>query len=213
MIPYADLVYFLLVLALVVPIVIASWIGKGTGPLWIMLTTVIMLFVQYGTLLHITPTVVVPELFALVFFGFYQWGLVKLALKVKAMRKAPLLIALSLIPIVVAKYVPSIFPDFHFGFAGISYVTFRSLDVLWSITDGVIVEMSSLDLLAFLFFFPFLHLRLNLAQRNLSGGIMRIGGITGGTAGVFGLLGIRDLLTQQNVVEVVNVHRNHPPIV
>ena len=154
MIPYADLVYFLLVLALVVPIVIASWIGKGTGPLWIMLTTVIMLFVQYGTLLHITPTVVVPELFALVFFGFYQWGLVKLALKVKAMRKAPLLIALSLIPIVVAKYVPSIFPDFHFGFAGISYVTFRSLDVLWSITDGVIVEMSSLDLLAFLFFFP-----------------------------------------------------------
>lgn len=154
MTPYAELPYFLFVLALLIPMVIACVIRKCMGPLWIALATGIMIYVQYGTPLHLTPSVVVPELFALVFFGLYQWALVKLALKYKSLRRASWLIPLSLIPLVVAKYVPAVFPDFHFGFAGISYVTFRSLDVLWSITDGVLVEVSSLDLLAFLFFFP-----------------------------------------------------------
>ncbi|MDB6138048.1 MAG: hypothetical protein JWO94_1120, partial [Verrucomicrobiaceae bacterium] len=86
MTPYAELPYFLLILALIIPMVIACRIGKGTGPWWIALTTGLMLYAQYGTPLHITPFVVVPELFALAFFGIYQWALVKLSLKHKAIR-------------------------------------------------------------------------------------------------------------------------------
>ncbi len=154
MTPYAELPYFLFVLALIIPMVIACAFWKSTGPLWIAMATGIMICVQYGTPLHITPSLVVPELFALAFFGVYQWALVQLALKFKGMRRSSLLIPLSLLPLIVAKYVPQVSPNFHFGFAGISYVTFRSLDVLWSITDGVLTEAGSLDLLAFLFFFP-----------------------------------------------------------
>ena len=154
MIPYSDLVYFLAVLVLLVPMLVASRLGKGASAVWLAIATAIMMCVEFSTPLHLTASVYVPELFAVVFFGIYQLALVKLALKFKAIRKNVLLISLSLIPIVVAKYVPAVFPDFHFGFVGISYVTFRSLDVIWSITDGVLMEVGTLDLLVFVFFFP-----------------------------------------------------------
>ena len=145
MIPYSDLVYFLAVLVLLVPMLVASRLGKGASAVWLAIATAIMMCVEFSTPLHLTASVYVPELFAVVFFGIYQLALVKLALKFKAIRKNVLLISLSLIPIVVAKYVPAVFPDFHFGFVGISYVTFRSLDVIWSITDGVLMEVGTLD--------------------------------------------------------------------
>jgi membrane protein involved in D-alanine export len=154
MIPYSELVYFLAVLALLVPMLVASRVGRSAPVIWLAIATLIMMFVEFSTPLKLTPDVVVPELFAVVFFGVYQLILVQLALRFAGLRKNLLLIPISLVPIVVAKYVPMVIPSFHFGFGGISYVTFRSLDVLWSITDGVLKEAGVLDLLVFVFFFP-----------------------------------------------------------
>ncbi|MES2572900.1 MAG: D-alanyl-lipoteichoic acid biosynthesis protein DltB, partial [Verrucomicrobiota bacterium] len=61
---------------------------------------------------------------------------------------------LALLPLVAAKFLPSISPMSSFGFAGISYVTFRALDVVFSIHDGVIKHLSLKQYFAFLFFFP-----------------------------------------------------------
>lgn len=154
MTPYTGFVYFLVVIALVIPMLVTSRFGKGAGPLWIAITTAFMLYLQYNTPLHLSPSLWIPEGFALVAFGAWQWVLVRLALGVKAMRKSWILIPLSLLPLVVAKYMPFVLPEYKFGFIGISYVTFRSLDVLWSITDGVLKEVGALDLLVYLFFFP-----------------------------------------------------------
>jgi len=45
-------------------------------------------------------------------------------------------------------------PGAQFGFLGISYVTFRSLDVIFGIRDRLIVSLPADQFLAFLFFFP-----------------------------------------------------------
>ena len=154
MTPYAGIEYFLLILGLVAIMVIISAVRKGLGPIWLAVVTASVIVIQYNTPLEITPTMWVPELVAVIVFGLYQWGLIRFALKYKPWRKATLLIPLSLIPILIAKYMPLVMPHWQFGFAGISYVTFRSLDVIWSITDGVLAEAGAMDLFVFLFFFP-----------------------------------------------------------
>ena len=153
MIPYAGLVYFLYILALLCPVVLVAWRSrKGAGPFWIVLATAVLLFVQYSTPLNLAPGIWVPELVTLIGFALYQWLLVRLAMGFKALRRAMVMVPLSILPLVLVKY--PLGHDYHIGFAGISYVSFRALDVLWSITDGVLVEVGGLDLLIFLFFFP-----------------------------------------------------------
>ena len=153
MIPYSELVYFLSVLAILCAIVLVARWRNAAGPYWIAGATAIMLYLQYSSApLHLAPNLWVPELVAVVVFGLYQWVLVRLALSFKALRRSVLLVPLSILPLVLLKY--PIGHSYRFGFTGISYVSFRALDVLWSITDGVIAEVGSLDLLVFMFFFP-----------------------------------------------------------
>ncbi len=153
MIPYSELVYFLYVLAILCAIVLVARWRNAAGPYWIAGATAIMLYLQYSSApLHLAPNLWVPELVAVVVFGLYQWVLVRLALSFKALRRSVLLVPLSILPLVLLKY--PIGHSYRFGFTGISYVSFRALDVLWSITDGVIAEVGSLDLLVFMFFFP-----------------------------------------------------------
>jgi membrane protein involved in D-alanine export len=153
MTPYADLGYFAIVVAFVIPMMIAGGKGRATGA-WIAVATGIMLLVQYSAPLEVLPGRVILELGPLVLFGTYVLGLAKLTLAKWIPKKSVVLIPLGLLPLAVAKYVPVFAPRFHFGFAGISYVTFRALDVLWSITDGVLMEVGVWDFLVFLFFFP-----------------------------------------------------------
>jgi membrane protein involved in D-alanine export len=63
-------------------------------------------------------------------------------------------IGASLLPLAAAKLVPLLAPKSQFGFLGISYVTFRALDVVFCLRDKVIAAPGTLDFLMFLFFFP-----------------------------------------------------------
>ncbi|MDB6155068.1 MAG: Membrane bound O-acyl transferase family protein, partial [Chthoniobacteraceae bacterium] len=63
-------------------------------------------------------------------------------------------IPLAILPLATAKFLPVFSPENSFGYAGISYVTFRALDVVFSIHDGVIKKLSLWQYFAFLFFFP-----------------------------------------------------------
>ncbi|MEO8351805.1 MAG: D-alanyl-lipoteichoic acid biosynthesis protein DltB, partial [Chthoniobacteraceae bacterium] len=63
-------------------------------------------------------------------------------------------LVLSLLPLATAKFVPLLSPGSLFGFLGISYVSFRALDVLFSIHDGVIEALEPGTYFAFLFFWP-----------------------------------------------------------
>ena len=82
---------------------------------------------------------------SVVALGFLRW---------KSRASFHTAFALALLPLAVAKYLPHLAPGSELGFAGISYVTFRALDVIFSIRDGVIKTLAPVQYIAFLFFFP-----------------------------------------------------------
>ena len=59
-----------------------------------------------------------------------------------------------MLPLALAKVIPLVSPKTQFGFLGISYVTFRALDIVFCLRDGVIARPGTVDLFMFLFFFP-----------------------------------------------------------
>ena len=61
---------------------------------------------------------------------------------------------LALAPLAAAKFLPLIFPGIEFGFLGISYITFRILDILFCVQDGLIKALPAAEFFTYLFFFP-----------------------------------------------------------
>ena len=62
---------------------------------------------------------------------------------------------LALSPLLAAKFLPLTFPGIEFGFLGISYVTFRILDIIFCVQDGLIKSLSAPEFFPYLFFFPY----------------------------------------------------------
>ena len=61
--------------------------------------------------------------------------------------------ALILVPLLSAK-AGAVFDQNLLGFMGVSYITFKALQVLFEVRDGVIEELGLFDYLYFLLFFP-----------------------------------------------------------
>jgi membrane protein involved in D-alanine export len=152
---YGDFTYFGLLLYIVVPTVVLGlfgWIGKR----WILFTTALVLTVQLSGKLRIpTPAFELREIWFFAAFGVWQTVLAFAFLK---LRKPRFLVwpavALSIAPLVLAKAFPLQTPAGTATHLGLSYITFRVLDVILSIHDGVIRKLSLRTLLAFVFFFP-----------------------------------------------------------
>lgn len=64
-------------------------------------------------------------------------------------------VGVVLVPLLSAK-VGAVFDQNLLGFAGVSYVTFKALQVLFEVRDGIVGKMGVLDYLYFLLFFPVL---------------------------------------------------------
>lgn len=156
MIPYATFAYFGVLLYAVAPLFIPV-IGQRYHRAWLIIATLGMLVVQYWTPLAVTPSFQTRELALVVAYGAFQL-LVALAFLRAKQRGSPqwvfyLAVALGLAPLVVAKLSPVLASGSAVGFLGISWVTFRSLDVIFLIQDKVIQELSVVQYLAYTFFF------------------------------------------------------------
>jgi membrane protein involved in D-alanine export len=154
-IPYADFTYFGLLLYVVVPTLILGLFGKASWR-WATLVTAGMLLVQYFGLLNIRPQFSVREIWIVVGFAVWQWATVGVFAKSGARVGWPFYtaIAAGLLPLAASKFFPVISPRSEFGFLGISYITFRALDVVFCLRDKVIALPGTLDFLMYLFFFP-----------------------------------------------------------
>jgi membrane protein involved in D-alanine export len=62
--------------------------------------------------------------------------------------------AVALVPMLSTKLAPLLAVPDVLGFLGISYVTFRSLDVILNIQDGLIKDLAPAQFIVFLLFFP-----------------------------------------------------------
>ena len=141
MIPYADFTYFVLLLYVAVPTVILGLFGRA-GWRWALLVTTVMLLVQYRDMLRLQAHFPVREIWLVLAFAFWQWLIVR-AFAGAGARAGWLFyaaIGLSVLPLALAKVIPLVSPKTQFGFLGISYVTFRALDIVFCLRDGVIAR-------------------------------------------------------------------------
>ncbi len=163
MIPYADFLYFGVLLYVTVPAAVLSWVGRvRLSHFWIIASTLSMLVIQYSTPLPAGARVTTPEIWIVLLYALTQWGIARifLAIRQRAQDRAKTrsayytAIALSLAPLAGVKFIPLIDPAYTLGFLGISYTTFRSLDVIINVQDGLLTAINPVQYLAFLLFFP-----------------------------------------------------------
>ena len=88
-------------------------------------------------------------LVSLVFLAF-QYGLIQYQFRHPEFKWT---VYLSFLPLVLAK-LHEIWTIYSFGFVGISYLSFKVVQILLETQDGLIKEMSLVDYLSFLLFFP-----------------------------------------------------------
>src|ERR1700683_4718392 len=157
MTPFADLPYFGLLLYIIIPTVIVRVVMGRVPRAWIAAMTLLMLSLQLWTPVALTSRLIVNQLWIAVLFVIFQYLLAQLFLRRRSQRSRALYVAtivLSLLPLAVAKFLPSIGPGSQLGFMGISYVTFRAVDIIFGIEDGLIRALPPVQFFTFLFFFP-----------------------------------------------------------
>ena len=166
MVPFDGFAYFA-VLLFVLPVAVALRLLAPTARAAILAATIVMVAIQYGGTGPMAGGALVGMSATVAAYALYQSLLVSV-LAWLARRRRPTsrgyragrppsaasyaAITLAILPLVVVKFSPAL--DSVIGFLGLSYVTFRSLDVLFSIHDGTLDEVSPAEFLAFLFCFP-----------------------------------------------------------
>jgi membrane protein involved in D-alanine export len=157
MIPYATFTYFGVLLYPVVPAVLLRIVLRRIW-VWTLIATLLMLVMQYSGTFTIWPSTVGREIWLVVAYGLFQLMIASAFVQTRVHTRSrwPFYgaVALGLLPLVTVRTLPTLVPGSLAGFLGISYVTFRALDVIFSIRDGVVTSIRPGQMLAFLFFFP-----------------------------------------------------------
>lgn len=136
--------FFFLILALVIGFII-NYLGKRTE-YYILTLSVIFAIVIYGK-----KTLMLSYLIG---FIIYQYILVLIAHKTENAKYLKILVFLSVVPLIINK----VFALTHWhllAFIGISYMSFKTIQIMIEISDGLIKErISIIDYIQFLLFFP-----------------------------------------------------------
>ena len=151
--PFADFTFFGLLLYIAIPAIILGLFGRANAR-WTLIATLAFLGLQFHEPLEVRPGFFIREIWIVLGYAAWQWALAQAFLRWKFRGAFPSALILAILPLAVAKYLPQIVPHTVFGFFGISYVTFRALDVVFSIRDRVVTAVPPVTYFAFLFFFP-----------------------------------------------------------
>ncbi|MBP2032094.1 membrane protein involved in D-alanine export [Clostridium algifaecis] len=116
----------------------------------------------YGTILSLFMIVLfigINKFQLISFFSFYIWqvilieGYLKLRKKINNIWVMRLFVFLSILPLCLVKF-SHFYTTSTLGFIGISYVTFRTVQIVIETHDGLIKKINLLDLTYFIIFFP-----------------------------------------------------------
>ena len=136
--------FFFLILALVVGFII-NYLGKKTE-YYILALSLVFAIVIYGK-----NSLMLSYLIA---FIIYQYILVMIAQRTRDAKHLKILVFLSVVPLIINK----VFALTHWhllAFIGISYMSFKTIQIMIEISDGLIKErISIIDYIQFLLFFP-----------------------------------------------------------
>lgn len=147
MVPFDSLIFFYILIISLVPAVILGFCGKKIKYYGAFITLV------FCALIFNTP---VKFLFA---FCFVIWQLVlvksfeKLIKKINKRYLLWIFVVLSLVPMILTKFKLDIAGNV-FGILGLSYLSFRCLQIIIDMYDGLIQKIKIFDFLYFVMFFP-----------------------------------------------------------
>ena len=85
-----------------------------------------------------------------ILFLIYEYILIRLTIFSSELYKH--FIFLAVLPLILNKFL--FIKDIHFGFIGISYITFKIVEIIIEIRDGLIKEINVADYMSYLLFFP-----------------------------------------------------------
>jgi membrane protein involved in D-alanine export len=159
-IPYADFLSLGLLLYLIVPVLVLGALGGG-GRLrrgWVVAAIAIALAAQFRVELGTGPLAELRSLWLMagfvVFQGAVAWGYLHVRTRTRRGWLTVVAVLLALLPLVSAKLLPALAPGTVIGFLGLSYVTFRALDVLLAVHDGLVGSLAPASYLGYLVWFP-----------------------------------------------------------
>ncbi|MBQ8868602.1 MAG: D-alanyl-lipoteichoic acid biosynthesis protein DltB [Oscillospiraceae bacterium] len=147
MVPFDSLIWFYILIAALIPAAVLGFLGKPIKYYGAVVTFLFLL------LIFNTPT----KFLYLSLFAVWQLALVKVfPLVLKKINKRPILwlfVLLSLVPMLINKFRVEIGGSV-FGILGLSYLSFRAIQVIIDTYDGLIGKIKVFDFLYFILFFP-----------------------------------------------------------
>jgi membrane protein involved in D-alanine export len=155
MLPYTDLPYFVVILGVALPAVLLGILGRSRAG-WILVAAALMAVVHHGTRGLPAASEGLTELAVVAAFAAFQLALIWAFARFRKKRRSRLAFSLavgaSLAPLVAAKLGGVLDTDALAGFVGISYVTFRAIDALIVVQDGLEPGLRPAAYLAYLLF-------------------------------------------------------------
>ncbi|SJZ62646.1 membrane protein involved in D-alanine export [Pilibacter termitis] len=151
MIPYETPYYFVFLAILLIPYVVMMLLGKRM--VWYQtLITLFFLYISFAGP-HIQQGI------ALILYLIWQTVLIMSYLGYRKRKNSGVVFYLAVVLAILPLAISKIFPILHiadtlFAFLGISYLTFKSVQMIMETRDGLIKEINVFHLLQFLVFFP-----------------------------------------------------------
>lgn len=156
MTPYGAIDYFYWVALAAIPALILGFTGRKIGNYGLLASMVLSLVILSQSLKQVYWLLGFVVVQTVLMKGYLRWrtsldrATAKLPKAIWLGRAAALTATL---PLAVVK-ISGLFPAVSFGFLGLSYLSFRAIQVILEITDGLITEFKVTDYLGFLLFFP-----------------------------------------------------------
>ncbi|MCY1037525.1 D-alanyl-lipoteichoic acid biosynthesis protein DltB [Staphylococcus nepalensis] len=171
MIPYGDFTFFFIAFLLLIPVIILGFLGKRSR-IYNGLSTAIMIMLIFSSDKHnlFGQTYLSVQLINFLLYIIWQVVIIMYYWYARAKNNKITIfitvITLSILPLVIVKVMQSswfgaVQLKLHenkvvefIGFLGISYVTFKSVQLLMEIRDGSIKEVRFWKVIQFISFFP-----------------------------------------------------------
>ncbi|HEX8974716.1 MAG TPA: D-alanyl-lipoteichoic acid biosynthesis protein DltB [Patescibacteria group bacterium] len=163
MVPYTTFLYFGILAYIAVPTIIIGLIAKKKlSQTWLFAAMVIMLLIQYYVPEKFIGKNTIEIFWVVVAYGIFQWGIARALLFLHSSKKDNkllskgfyLALACAIAPLFIVKLMPVFDMSSPIAFVGISYVTFRVIDVVINIHDSLITELPFASFISFVLFFP-----------------------------------------------------------
>lgn len=145
---FSGLNFWPLLIILSIPAIFLG-IKEKKNKYYILFSSLVFCFLVYSKNIN--------SLIYLVIFLIYEYMLIKVYLRLKIEKncdRVSIFVILSLVPLVISRILPILEIDYKFGFLGISYITFKVMQILVEIKDNMIKEVNFIDYLSFMIFFP-----------------------------------------------------------